>query len=117
MGATVAIEDVAIWLKHVREPKLHDRLAKLGEDEAIYLEADGVVGRWKRMRQGKNPKPTDAIKPDGSMKEIWNKWFKTRKGERIEVREVTLADDFLASGSTLFSEWNSPEDEAAFRDL
>jgi hypothetical protein len=117
MAAVVHIEDVAIWFKHVGEPKFRARLAELAEDEAIYLEADGVVGRWRRMRQGKNPKLTEAIRPDGSMKHIWSEWFKTRKGKQIEIREVTLADDFLAEGSILFSEWNSPEDEEAFRDL
>jgi hypothetical protein len=117
MSATVNIEDVAIWFKHVREPKLRERLAGLEDDEAIFLEANGVVGRWRRMRQGKNPKPTEAIRPDGKMTEIWGEWFKTAKGMPIEIREVALADDFLAEGSILFSEWNSPEDDEAFRDL
>ena len=51
------------------------------------------------------------------MKTVWNDWFRTRKGDVIEVQEAVLADDYLASGSVLFSEWSSPEDEAAFRDL
>ena len=51
------------------------------------------------------------------MKGIWNNWFKTRKGDRIYLRVVEPADDYLAAASALFSEWNSPEDEAAFRDL
>jgi hypothetical protein len=117
MSTHIPIEDVAIWFKHIRDPKLRRRLSDLREDDVIHMETDGVVGRWRRMRQGKNPKPTEAIKPDGSMKQIWQEWFRTRKGERIEIREVTLADDFLAEGSLLFSEWNSAEDEEAFRDL
>lgn len=115
--ATVSVDDVAIWFKHVDEPRLRERLASLSEDEAIFLDADGVVGRWRRMRQGNNPSPTQAIKPDGKMKDIWGEWFRTTKGRTIEIREVTLADDFLAEGSALFSEWNSPEDDEAFRDL
>jgi hypothetical protein len=117
MAATIRIEDVAIWFKHVREPGLRERLAGLAEDESIFLEANGVVGRWRRMRQGKNPKPTEAIKPDGKMTDIWGEWFRTLKGTPIQIREVTLADDYLAEGSLLFSEWNSPGDEEAFRDL
>ena len=117
MAATIRIEDVAIWFKHIREPKLRERLASLADDEPIFLEANGVVGRWRRMRQGKNPKPTEAIRPDGGMTEIWGEWFRTSKGMPIEIREVTLADDYLAEGSVLFSEWNSPADEEAFRDL
>jgi len=117
MSAVVNIEDVAIWFKHVREPKARERLARLEEDEAIFLETNGVVGRWKRMRQGTNPKPTEAIRPDGKMTEIWGEWFRSAKGTPIEIREVTLADDFLAESSILFSEWDSPEDDEAFRDL
>jgi hypothetical protein len=117
MTATVRVDDVAIWFKHVHEPKLWERLADLEDDEPIFLEANGVVGRWRRMRQGKNPKPTEAIKPDGRMTEIWGEWFRTAKGMPIKIREVTLADDYLAEGSMLFSEWDSPEDEEAFGDL
>ena len=117
MRSTVPIEDVAIWFKHVREPELRDRLSKLADDEIIHLQIEGVVGRWRRLRQGKNPKPTDAIKPFGSMKEIWNEWFTTRKGEIIEIEEVKLADEYLSESELLFPEWNSPEDEEAFGDL
>ncbi|MCO5162885.1 MAG: hypothetical protein M9939_17255 [Mesorhizobium sp.] len=117
MTAHVRIEDVALWLKHIDEPELQARLARLDEDETIHLETDGVVGRWRRMRQGKNSAPTPALLPDGPMKTIWNEWFRVRKGSKIEIREVTLADEFLASGSLLFSEWYSAADEEAFRDL
>lgn len=117
MVTKVPVEDVAIWFKHIQDRRLRERLDALSENDMIFLEVGGVVGRWRRMRQGKNPRPTDAIKPDGSMKDIWQQWFKTRKGEPIEIREVTLADDYLREGSLLFPEWNTPEDEEAFRDL
>lgn len=117
MTAHVRIEDVALWLKHIDEPDLQTRLARLAEGETIHLETDGVVGRWRRMRQGKGKAVPDALLPDGPMKTIWNEWYRVRKGSRIEIREVTLADEFLASGSLLFSEWYSEADEEAFRDL
>lgn len=114
---SIAIEDHTIWFKHIADPKLRARLAALREGETINLEADGVIGVWKRMNPGRDGRPTPGIKPEGPMKEVWNRWFRTRKGEVIEVREAVLADDYLSSGSALFSEWNSPEDEEAFRDL
>lgn len=117
MKSTVPIEDVAIWFKHVPQSELRERLSRLHEGEVIHLQADGIVGRWMRMRQGKNSNPTEAIKPDGSMKRIWNEWFTTRKGELIEIEEVRLADDYLSESELLFPEWLSPEDEEAFRDL
>lgn len=117
LETTVPIEDHAIWFKHVRSRTLLERLTKLRDEEEINLEISGVVGRWKRMRTGKDGRRTDAIKPEGAMKSVWNDWFRTRKGEVVTLREAVLADDYLALGSKLFSEWNSPEDEAAFRDL
>lgn len=117
MKSSVSIEDVAIWFKHVRNPALRTRLSSLSEDEVLHLQTDGVVGRWRRMKQGGNPKPTEAIRPDGGMREIWNDWFANRKGEVIEIEEVRLADEYLSESALLFPEWNSPEDEEAFRDL
>jgi hypothetical protein len=117
MTTSIRIEDHTIWFKHIDEPKMRERLAKLKDDEEINLDVDGVVGRWKRMRTGRDGRPTNAIRPEGAMKAVWNEWFKTRKGEIIELREARLADDYLAANSALFSEWSSPEDEEAFRDL
>jgi hypothetical protein len=114
---TLPIEDTAIWIRHVKDVKLRRRLEALQEDDSIHLLADGVVGRWTRMKRGRDGRPTFGIKPQGEMRAIWNKWFRERKGDEIVVQEVQLADDYLQEGSLLFSEWESPEDEEAFRDL
>ncbi|MGY6706881.1 MAG: hypothetical protein ACXIVF_01030 [Rhizobiaceae bacterium] len=106
-----------IWFKHVHDQELVDRFTMLRSNEPISLDADGVVGLWRRMRTGKDGRPVPGLRPEGRMKDVWNEWFKSRKGLAITVREVTLADDYLKAGSEQFSEWNSPEDEAAFRDL
>ena len=50
------------------------------------------------------------------MKEIW-KGLQARRGELVEVREVQTADAYLATLSSTMTEWHSPEDEEAFRDL
>ena len=111
------ISDVAIWFKHLHTPDLVEKLKSLPPEQEISLETDGVVGRWQRMKTGKDGREVFAIRPVGPMKAIWSNWFKNRKGEIIEIREVAVADDYLAAASTLFSEWASPEDEEAFRDL
>jgi hypothetical protein len=49
------------------------------------------------------------------MKKVWKK-FQSRRGEVVEVGEVRTADAYLAALSNTLSEWNSPEDEEAFRD-
>ncbi len=117
MTTQVRISDVAIWIKHVEGNELRDRLRAMRDEEYINLEADGVVGRWIRMRTGKDGRPTEAIRPEGSMKEVWSNWYRERRGQTIDLREVRLADDYIANVAPLFPEWESEEDEAAFRDL
>ncbi|MFC3076272.1 hypothetical protein [Shinella pollutisoli] len=117
MVPQVRISDVAIWFNHIESPELQARLRKLRDGEYINLEADGVVGRWIRMNTGKDGRPTEAIRPDGSMKDVWRQWYKTRRGEKIQLREARLADDYLKNIAPLFPEWESDEDEEAFRDL
>jgi hypothetical protein len=50
------------------------------------------------------------------MKAVWKR-FQSRRGEVVAVREVRTTDAYLAALSDTLSEWNSPEDEEAFRDL
>ncbi len=111
------ITDVAIWFKHVHAADLLAKLESLAPEDEILLSVDRVVGRWQRMKTGKDGRPVHAIRPVGPMKEVWNAWYKSRKGERVEVQSVELADDLLAATSGLMSEWSSDEDESAFRDL
>ena len=117
MFKDIPIEDHSIWFKHVADPRLRTRLENMAEDEQIILLTDGVVGKWRRMKTGRDGRKVCGIKPEGAMKQVWNEWFKTRKGESVAVTEVSIADDYLAAGTTLFSEWNSDEDEMAFHDL
>ncbi len=117
MVPQVKISDIAIWIKHVENPQLRARLKALPDEEFINLETDGVIGRWVRMKSGKDGRPTEGIRPDGNIKKVWNHWYKTRRGELVSIREVQFADDYLVNVSKLFIEWDSPEDEEAFRDL
>jgi len=117
MTTTTEIKDHAIWFKDISEPALLKRMQSMQPEEHIVLEADHVVGRWIRMKNGSDGRPTFGIRPAGEMRQIWNNWFKLRKGEFVELRETQLADDYLAAATGMFSEWNSPEDEEAFRDL
>ena len=117
MEPTVQISDVAIWIKHIDDNSLQARLRALPDEEPINLETDGVVGRWLKMKTGKDGRPTDAIKPEGSMKHVWSQWYRTRKGSHLKIREVQIADSYLANIESLFPEWESEEDEDAFRDL
>lgn len=111
------ITDVAIWFKHVHAKDLLAKLQSLEPEDEILLSVDQVIGRWRRMRTGKDGRPVHAIRPVGPMREVWNDWYKSRKGDRVDVHAVTLADDFLSATAGLMSEWSSEEDESAFHDL
>ncbi len=115
--AYVEIRDDAMWVKQIEGGKaLKDRIVALAPGEVIELEVDGIVGSWEKMRNGKDGRQTMGIKPIGPMKEVW-KQLQSRRGEVVEVREARTADAYLAASSDTMTEWNSPEDEEAFRDL
>ncbi|MGD0333385.1 MAG: hypothetical protein ABSA90_09020 [Xanthobacteraceae bacterium] len=115
--AYAEIQDDAMWAKQIEGGKaLKDRIISLAPGDVIELEVDGIVGKWEKMRDGRDGRPTMGIKPIGPMKEIW-KTFQRRRGEVVEVREVRTADAYLEALSNTLSEWNSPADEEAFRDL
>ena len=115
--AYVEICDDAMWATRIEGGKaLKDRILSLAPGEVIELEVDGIVGRWERMRNGTDGRPTKGIKPIGPMKEVWKR-LQSRRGEVVEIREVRTADAYLAALSSTLSEWNSAEDEEAFRDL
>jgi hypothetical protein len=117
MTPQVDISDVAIWIKHVHHEPLKMRLRELPDNAVITLEVDGVVGNWIRMKTGKDGRPTEAIRPYGPMKQIWSEWYRNRRGRAVPIREIQVADTYLKSVSGQFSEWDSPEDNEAFRDL
>ena len=111
------ITDFVVWFKNIHSADLLQQLEALKPDEQMTLRADTVVGSWARMKTGTDGRPTPGIKPVGPMKHLWSEWFRTRRGERILLQPVTPADEMLAATSALFSEWATPEDEEAFRDL
>jgi hypothetical protein len=115
--AYVEIRDDTLWAKHIEGGKvLKERILLLAPGDVIELEVDGIVGSWEKTRVGKDGRPQQSIKPIGNMKKIWKR-FQSRRGEVVEVRQVRTADAYLEALSTTLSEWNSPEDEEAFRDL
>ena len=115
--AYVEIRDDTIWVNHIEGGKaLKDRIAALAPGDVIELEVDGIVGSWEKTRIGKDGRAQQSIKPIGNMKKVWKR-FQARRREVVPVREVRTADAYLAALGNTLSEWNSPEDEEAFRAL
>lgn len=114
----VTIRDDTLWASHIEGAgALRERVLALAPGEVIELEIDGIVGPWEKTRIGRDGRSQQSIKPIGNMKKVWKR-FQARRGEVVPIREVRTADSYLAAVSdTLADEWNSPEDEEAFRDL
>lgn len=113
----VKIADNSIWLKHIEEDRdLRNRLASLRPGQIVELEVDGIIGTWERMRNGSDGRPTEGIKPIETMKRVWTE-LQRERGRVVDIRQVNVADTYLQSLVPLLSEWESPEDEIAFRDL
>lgn len=113
----IKIQDDLVWAKQIEgDTALRDRILGLPAGATIDLEIDGVVGHWEKAKTGKDGRPTAAIKPVGPMREIWKR-YQARRGEIVQVRETRTADSYLKALSGTLSEWDSPEDDEAFRGL
>ena len=111
------IGDDLLWAKQIEgDRELRDRIVSLPAGTMIDLEVDGIVGPWEKAKTGKDGRPTAAVKPIGPMRVIWKR-FQARRGEIVKVRETRTADSYLKAVSETMTEWNSPADEEAFRDL
>ena len=114
------ISDNSVWIKHIeQDPIIIERVIGLKPNAAIRLRIDGAPVLFRKMKDGVDGRPTHGIKPDELFKDYWNSLFKTRKGEKvsIELDDTPPTDPYLAAVSALMTEWNSPEDEEAYRDL
>jgi hypothetical protein len=117
MTSTTKIVDDAIWITHIEgDTRLQARLRDLNPGEIVDLEVDGIVGKWQRMRDGRDGRPTYGIRPVAEMREVWSR-LRLKSGRMVKVREVVAADSYLAALPALLGEWDSPEDEQAYRDL
>ncbi len=115
--ATTTIKDDAIWVKHIEAgSELRARITGLRAGETIDLEVDGIVGRWERMRDGRDGRPTLGVRPVAEMREVWKR-LQSQRGRIVGIREVLAADTYLAALAPMLSEWDSPADNEAYRDL
>ena len=116
--AYVEIRDNNLWPSHIEGgAALRERIVSLAPGDVIELEVAGIVGAWEKTKVGKDGRAQQAIRPIGKMREVWTR-FQARRGEIVEVREVQTAGSYLSAVSGLLAdEWNSPEDDEAFRDL
>ena len=116
--ATFLNNDNAIWLKHVNaEPDTLALLKQFPSGAKLELEIEGMRGNWVKMKTGQDGRPTLGFRPErGKTLEFWNS-MSTRRGEQLSLRVVDPSDSYLSDIIPTLSEWSSPEDDVAFRDL
>lgn len=110
------VRDDVIWARHIEgDPELAARILALPENAAIVLLIEGRPVRFQKMRNGRDGRATDGLKPaDAEAKDFWGA-LQGRRGERVEVRQAEgTSSVYLASLSALLTEWDSPEDAAAY---
>ena len=114
---TTTINDDAIWAKNIDgNPGLRNQIRAMRPGEVIDLEVDGIVGKWERMRNGKDGRPTFGIKPIAEMRQVWAR-LRAQSGKVVAIRPVITADSYLAALTPVLSEWDSTQDDEAYRDL
>lgn len=119
MGRMV-VRDNAVWAKHIEgDPEVVRRILALPQNAPINLLVDDTPVRFVKMRDGADGRATPGLKPDTPYKAFWDA-MQERRGEVVTVSLETSApvdDPYLASLSTLLSEWDSPEDNEAYNGL
>lgn len=118
--ATMVIRDDVIWAKHLSgDQELVRRIAALPEERPMVLLVEGTPVRFLKMKNGKDGRPTNGLKPDPASKPIWSA-MQERRGQVVDVRlqdSASSSDPYLASLSGLLAEWDSLEDAEAYDGL
>lgn len=114
------VRDNAVWAKHIEgAPEIVRTILELKAETPITLRVDGKPVRFVKMRDGKDGRKTNGLRPDKAFKPFWDA-MQSRRGEIVEVhldRDGPQSDPYLASISTLLSEWDSVEDAEAYDGL
>jgi hypothetical protein len=114
---TLLNNDDAIWLKTVTADQMTvSYLRQLPAGSRIRLAIEGTPGEWEKMADGRDGRPTLGLKPVGRTREYW-KGLKHRRGKLLDFKVLDPRDALISDIEASLTEWDSKEDEAAFRDL
>jgi hypothetical protein len=113
------VSDHTVWLKHIADPALVERLARLKPNAAVVLRIDGKPVLFRKMRDGVDGRPTPGIRPDETFRDYWNSLYRERRGEAVDIDldDGAVPDPYLAAVSGLLTEWTSSADAEAYDDL
>ncbi|MCJ2094151.1 hypothetical protein MKK67_16865 [Methylobacterium sp. J-072] len=112
------LRDEVLRARHIEgDPELARAIRALSPDEPIILRIEGRPMRFRKVLDRATGQPTDAVRPDEPDAATWRQ-LQTRRGAMITVEpEAPRSDPYLLSLSATLTEWNSPEDAAAYDGL
>jgi hypothetical protein len=86
--AQLEIRDSVIWLRHLEDGALRERLVALPAATRVALEIDGIVLDFAKMADGADGRPTQGLKPVGLSRQRWTEFWPKRKGAVVAAREA-----------------------------
>ena len=116
--ATMILRDEVLRARHVEgDPDLARAIRALPPDQRLVLRVDGKRLSFRKIIDTVTGHPTDGITPEPADSAIWGD-LQSRRGSMITVEpERPVPDLYLLSLSATLTEWNSPDDAAAYDDL
>jgi hypothetical protein len=84
--AHIAVKDVVIWVKHIHGgDAVRRQVLGLRGGETIDLIVDGFRGRWRKMDDGRDGRPTHGIRPIGRTEDFWRELYSSKRGDLVEL--------------------------------
>ncbi|MEL6060361.1 MULTISPECIES: hypothetical protein [unclassified Methylobacterium] len=116
--ATLILRDDVLRARPVEDnPDLGRAIRTLPSDQPLVLRIEGRPLRFRKVVDAATGHPTDGVRPEPVDAEIWHD-LQSRRGSMITVEpERPMPDPYLLSLSATLTEWNSPDDAAAYDGL
>jgi hypothetical protein len=87
--AEVQVRDYALWIGHIHgDDLLKKKLDSLAAGEEVRLRVAGRSGRWLKMADGADGRPTPGLKPGPEVQAMWRTLYRERRGELVELSEA-----------------------------
>jgi hypothetical protein len=116
--ATMILRDAVLRARQVEgDPELVQALLGLPPDDSLVLRIEGRPIRFRKMVDREGSAVADGLEPDGADAAFWQA-LQSRRGAMVTVEaERPRPDPYLLSLGATLTEWNSPEDAAAYDGL
>lgn len=116
--ATMILRDDVLRARHVDgDPDLARVIRALPPDQLLVLRIEGRPLRFRKIVDTASGDANDGVRPEPADAGTWHD-LQSRRGSMITVEpERPMPDLYLLSLSATLTEWNSPDDAAAYDGL